>query len=583
VLAASLLVVGTHATRAQVQSIDAFFGEFTDTWVRMSPSQATSFRYFTGDEQRRFERQLTPETRAWKVQRIALAKKGLEALTQFDRRTLTAPQRLSADLMRSQLETVVAEEPFLDFTFPLEQMNGANVSLVEFLTVRHPVAAARDADNYVAALGEVAARMDEAVAEHRAIGAKGIVPPRFILATTIAQMEGFSSPAPADNPFVTVLAQKMDAIQGLAAADTATLRGQAEAIVRDQVYPAWRRAIALLQTQVPRATDDAGLWRLPNGPRAYRQFLKRHTTTDLTPEQIHDVGLKEVARLEREMEAVLRKLGRNTGTLVERIAQLRKDQAYPLTDDGRTTIMAEVESILRDAEKRSVALFDRTPKSPVVAQPFPRFREANAAANYNAPAPDGSRPGTFQIPLRPERMTKFGLRTLVYHETVPGHHFQSATQVENKTLPRFRQTNPFFNVAAFGEGWGLYAERLAVESGWYEGDLEGQLGQMEAALFRARRLVVDTGLHAKRWTRQQAIDYGIEASEVDRYVVFPGQACSYMIGQLKLVELREKARAALGARFSIRAYHDFVLQTGRLPLDLLEREVNGFIARGGTP
>jgi len=265
----------------------------------------------------------------------------------------------------------------------------------------------------------------------------------------------------------------------------------------------------------------------------------------------------------------------------DRVEKLKQDLGYPKTEEGRTLIMADVEKILRDAQKRSDSLFDKVPKSPVVAQPFPRFREANAAANYNSPAPDGSRPGTFQIPLRPERMTKFGLRTLVYHETVPGHHFQIALQVENKDLPRFRQIGAFGGISALTEGWGLYAERLAAESGWYEGDLEGLLGQLDASLFRARRLVVDTGLHAKHWTRQQGIDYGIEASEVERYAVFPGQACSYMIGQLKIVEVREKAKKALGDKFSLRAFHDVVLNTGTVPLDLLERQVDAYIRANG--
>src|SRR5262245_25835765 len=183
----------------------------------------------------------------------------------------------------------------------------------------------------------------------------------------------------------------------------------------------------------------------------------------------------------------------------------------------------------------------------------------------------------FQIPLRPANMTKFGLKSLVYHETAPGHHYQLALALENDTTPRFRQIRAFGNIPAFGEGWGLYAERLAAENGWYEGDPEGQLGQLDAALFRARRLVVDTGLHAKHWTRQQAIDYGIEASEVDRYVVMPGQACAYMLGQLKLVELRDQARQALGSRYSPKAFHNAVLTAGTMPLSMLEREVDSFI------
>jgi len=299
----------------------------------------------------------------------------------------------------------------------------------------------------------------------------------------------------------------------------------------------------------------------------------------MSAEEIHQIGLQQVARLEKEMDAILRRIGRTEGTVNARIAQLKKDRAYPLTDAGRTQIMADVETILRDSEKRSAPLFDLKPKAPVIAEPFPRFQEANAAANYTAPSPDGSRPGVFRIPLRPERMTNFGLRTLVYHETVPGHHFQVALDRENESLPLFRRLRAFGGIPALSEGWGLYAEQFAVESGWYDGDPEGLLGQLDAALFRARRLVVDTGLHAKRWTRQQAIDYGIEASEVERYVVYPGQACSYMIGELKIVELRETTRKALGSRFSEKDFHTAVLRAGTLPLEILERQIDDYIQR----
>src|SRR5204863_3370076 len=218
------------------------------------------------------------------------------------------------------------------------------------------------------------------------------------------------------------------------------------------------------------------------------------------------------------------------------------------------------------------------PKAKVIAQPYPSFIEDAAAASYNSPAPDGSRPGVFQYPRRVSNMTKFGLKSTVYHETIPGHHFQIALTVENADLPRFRQIRAFGGISAYTEGWALYAERLAAESGWYDGDPEGLLGQLDNELFRARRLVVDTGLHAMRWTRQQAIDYGIEASEVERYVVFPGQACSYMLGQLKLLELRDKARSTLGHRFSFKDYHNAVLPIGTVPLTMLEREVNAYIA-----
>jgi uncharacterized protein (DUF885 family) len=573
--AAGLFLIGLFSAPAQQGNIDAFFRDFTDEWVRGSPNLATSARYFTGEEQDRLERQLTPETRAYRESRIRLARKGLAELAKFDPSRLTEAQRLSAEIMRWQLQTAADEEPYLDYSFPLQQMNGVNINLVEAMTVRHPLSTEKDAANYVAALGQVATRMDEAILEARSLGAKNIVPPKFILQATIKQMQSFADPAPASNPFVAVFDQKMEAAK-VPNIERGELRFQAAYIVQTQIYPAWKRGIALLQSQLPRSNDDAGLWRLKGGAEAYAYFLRRFTTTDLTPDQIHEIGLKEVARIEAEMDAILRRLGRTQGSVKDRVEKLKQDEAYPLTEAGRDLIMKDVESILRDAEKRSVALFDKTPKSPVVAQPFPRFREANAAANYNSPAPDGSRPGVVQIPLRPERMTKFGLRSLIYHEGVPGHHFQIALEVEDKSLPRFRQIRALGGISAFSEGWGLYAERLASESGWYEGDLEGQLGQLDAALFRARRLVVDTGIHAKHWTRQQAIDYGIETSEVERYVVYPGQACSYMIGQMKIVELREKARAAMGSRFSLRGYHDLVFDTGTVPLGILEKQVEAY-------
>jgi len=561
----------------QTPNIDDFFRDFTATWVRGNPNLATADRYFTGDEQDRLERQLTPQTIAYRRARIQLAKQGLGQLQKFDRSKFSATQRISADLLQWQLDTAVREEPYLDYTFPLEQMNGANVNLIETLTVRHPLANEKDAANYVAALRQVSTRMDEATAEARTLAAKNIIPPKFILNATIKQMQGFVDPSPGQNPFVAIFAQKMEAAK-IPEARREELRGEAEKIVSAEIYPIWKNAIATLESQLPRSTDDAGLWRLKGGGDAYAYFLHRYTTTNLTPEQIHQIGLNEVARLEKEMDAIFRRLGRTEGSINERSEKLKQDLAYPRTEEGRMAIMAEADSILRDAEKRAAVLFDKTPKSRVLVQPFPRFREANAAANYNSPAPDGSRPGVIQIPLRPEMMTKFALRSLVYHEGVPGHHFQIALTVENKDLPRFRQIGAFGNISALVEGWGLYAERLASESGWYDGDPEGQLGQLYDALWRARRLVVDTGLHAKHWTRKQAIDYGIEASEVERYVVFPGQACSYMIGQLKIVELREKAHKALGDKFSLREYHNVVLDTGTVPLEILERQVDAYIA-----
>jgi uncharacterized protein (DUF885 family) len=571
--------LGQAPPRPGARTIDDFFREFTDEWIRADPSLATRTRYFSGSEQDRLERELTPETLEFKRERIALARRGLAELRRFDRSQLTDTQRIAADVMDWQLDMRVRSEPFLDYAFPLEQMNGVNVDLVETMTVRRAVATEPDAEHYVAALGQVSARMDEAVVEARRLDEKGIIPPRFILDATIRQMQAFVDLPPAQSPFATALIGRLSEVPSLSSAERQQLQRQTETIVSSQIYPSWKRAIAVLQDQHARATDDAGMWRLHGGDEAYAYDLELYTTTRLSANEIHEIGLAQVDRIEAEMDRLFRQIDRRDGSVTDRIAQLKLDLQYPnpRSDESREQIMRDIDAIIRDAEARAALLFDRRPKSPVVARPFPTFREANAAANYNAPSPDGSRPGIFQYPRRIENMTKFGLRSTVYHETVPGHHFHIALQVENTSLPRFLQLRALGGISAVTEGWALYAERLGAESGWYGDDVEGLLGQLDAELFRARRLVVDTGLHTKKWTRQQAIDYGIEASEVERYVVFAGQACSYMTGQLKIIELREHARQALGNRFDLRAYHNVVLTTGVVPLDVLAREVERYV------
>lgn len=559
-------------------SIDAFFRRFTDDWVRRNPNLAISTRYFSGEEQDRLSREITPVSRAHDLETIEIARDGLAELATFDRETLTPSQRLSADLMRWQLTSIVDDEPYLDYEFPLEQMGGVNVNLPNQFTVVQPVATARDAENYVARLAQIDERMAEAVADSEQQAAAGVLPPAFILTATIAQMQRFVAPPPADNPLVTTLRDKMTAVTELDAARRDELVAAATAVVADEVYPAWAKAIAVLESQRPRATDAAGLGRFDRGAELYAERLRNYTTTNLTAAEIHAIGLTEVARIEGEMDALFRTLGYTDGTIKEREDKLAADLTYPNTADGRQRVMADIEAILADALARTATSFDVRPETPVIAQPYPEFRWENAAASYTPPPSDRSRPGIFQMPLRPSQLTRFALRSLVYHETVPGHHFQIALTIENETLPAFRRIRALGGLSAITEGWALYAERFAAEDGWYEGDTAGRLGQLSDALFRARRLVVDTGLHAMGWTREQAIDFGIEASEVERYVVTPGQACAYMIGQLKIVELRERARAALGERFSIRDFHGVVLNAGVVPLELLEREVDAYIA-----
>ena len=572
-LVAPLLLLWALAAPAQQPSIDAFFQRFTDEWVRRDPNLAIASQYFKGEEQERLTRQLTPLSREFRLESIRLAGEGLKQLATYDRAALTREQRISADVLRWQLQSLVDRRPLLDYQFPFEQSFGTNVNLPNEFTVVHPVTRARDAESYVARLGQFDDRLREAMTESQRQAGLNILPPGFIYEATLAQMRSFVAKPPAENPLVVEFTRKLGTVAELDAAARADWTAQATAVVEKEIYPAWTAAVAMLEAQRAKAGDAAGLSRFSNGPALYAAFIERYTTTKLTASEIHAIGRREVARIETEMDTLFRQIGYAQGSIAQRVTQVEAALAYPETPQGRTQIMADIDGTIADAERRTRTSFPIRPRAAVIARPYPEFRWQTAAATYTPPPLDGSRPGLFQIPLRASYMTKFGLRTLVYHETVPGHHFQVALSNENTRLPAFRRINALGFLSAHGEGWALYSERFAAEDGWYKGDVEGRLGQLDASLFRARRLVVDTGIHAMGWTRQQAIDYGMDPAEVDRYTVTPGQACSYMIGQLEILAQRERLRVAQGARFSLAVFHKAVLEAGAVPLVMLPEVV----------
>jgi uncharacterized protein (DUF885 family) len=573
-----LLAAASAAFLHAAPSFDQWADAFAADWMRASPQAATSQQYFTGAEQDALDRRLTPITREARAARVALAKRGLEELQQFDRTQLDASQRISAATMAWLLDDIVRSEPFSEYNFVFQQFSGLQVNLVNFLSQTHPIRNRRDIENYLARLDLVAAQMDEGIAQAKDRAAKGYLPPKFILTSTLAQFDRFLAGEPAKNVLVSSLDERAAKLKDLSAEDRAQFTAAAAKTVTDSVIPAFRRAQALLQAQLPLATDEAGISRFPGGDAAYANALHHLTTTDLSAAQVHELGLKEVTRIETEMDGLFKQLGYNTGTIKERMEKLDADSQPPAEPDPRPMLLARYDEILRDAEKRAALMFDLRPVAPVVVKREPPFTEKTAAAHYTPPAKDGSRPGTFWAPLPGPKFEINEMRTLVYHEAVPGHHFQIALQYEMTNLPRFRRDGVFGFISAHGEGWALYAENLAAESGWYDGDPKGHLGQLNDELFRARRLVVDTGLHTMHWTRQQAIDYGIKASEVERYVVWPGQACSYKIGMLKILELRAKAKAALGDKFSLKEFHNVVLRAGNVPLAVLEQVIDDYIA-----
>jgi uncharacterized protein (DUF885 family) len=554
---------------------------FTQEWARNSPQLATRTQYFTGAEQDALEGQLTlvgEWGNAYGVgesrKRARLAARGLEQLRAFNRDSLTPAQQLDAAVIEWWLDDAVKNEEFAAHNLVFDQFNGLQLEYVSSLTQTHPVRNRRDIENYLQKLTLVAPRIDQGIVEARAADAAGIRPPRFIIDRTMQQIDGLLQQTGKANVFVATLDERIGALgSAIPPAERTGFVAAAEKTVSESVLPAYQRINAMFAEQLPRSTNDAGVWRLPRGDEFYRRALATHTTTTMTPDEIHAVGLREVARLEAEMDTLLRQLGFTAGSVKERYAQLEQSIQPKGPGDPRPQILADNVRWVRDAERRAAGLFDLRPQAPVEVQRQPAFSEKTAQANYNSPAPDGSRPGVFRLPLPGPTFELLRTRSLAYHEAVPGHHFQIGLQQEMTELPRFRRAAVFGDITAYVEGWGLYAERLADEEGWYAGDPQGRIGYLNNMLWRARRLVVDTGVHAKKWTRQQAIDYGIAPYEVERYVVYPGQACSYMIGQLKIVELREKARARRGDRFSIREFHNAVLRAANVPLSALEAAV----------
>ena len=579
-LAAPAAAAATLAAAVKPNAaFDKWADQFAQEWVRGNPQFATATQYFSGAEQDALDRQLTPQTPAQRKKMIAKAKEGIARLDKWMAGPLDETQRISAAVMRWSLANTVANEPFEDHGFVFQQFSGAQVSLVNFMTQTHPMRRASDVDSYLARLEQVGTRMDEALARARAATAKKMIPPRFILERAQDQVDTFLKPPAAANVLVISLVQRTEALKDLTPEARTAAIARATRIVEDKVRPAYARVQAFMAELHPKTNDVAGISRLPNGLAAYNRALANYTSTNLTAEQIHAIGLREVARIEGEMDKHLRSLGFNEGSIEERMKQLDATFQPKGEGDPRPAILAKYAEMVKDAERRSESLFNLKPRAPVEVRREPPLTEASAAAHYSLPAPDGSRPGVFWVPMRGPTFSMIRMRSLSYHEAVPGHHFQLAIQQELAGIPKFRSQRIFSGGSAHSEGWALYTERLAVEQGWYEGDVPGLLGALGSELFRARRLVVDTGLHTKGWTRQQAVDYGINVEEVDRYVAWPGQATAYMIGMLRIVELREKAKAELGGKFSLPGFHDMVLSAGSVPLDVLGQLVDQWIAK----
>jgi uncharacterized protein (DUF885 family) len=517
------------------------------------------------------------------------AKKNLADLRAYSIDRQTPSQRLSTHILDWYISRELEGEKYQWHNYPVNQLFGVQNEFPSFMASQHRLLAPKDCEYYLQRLGAVGTKFDQLLESLRRREQQQILPPRFVVEKVLAEMNGFVAKPASENILATSFKDRAAKLKELTDAQRAEFQSRVETSVASQVYPAYKKLIDYFNGVLPKTTTDDGVWKLPDGDAFYAYALRKNTTTTLKPDEVHDLGLREVARIEAEMRAILDANGFAGRPIGQAVDELGKDPKVHFTNDeqGRQDMLAEYTRLITDAIERSKLLFLTVPKAKVEVRRVPEFKQATSAGAYYQPASmDGTRPGVFYANLRDlNEIPKWSMPTLAYHEGVPGHHWQIATAQELKGLPQFRKIIPF---TAYQEGWALYTEWLAKEAGWYEGDPFGDLGRLQAELFRAVRLVVDTGIHAKRWPRQQAIDYMREktgmgekevTAEIERYIVNPGQACAYKVGMLKIQELRKRAQTELGGKFDQRAFHDVVLKNGALPLEILEEQVSDYIQR----
>ncbi len=534
---------------------------------------------------------LTEFSQARRIREMQRGQRFADEIKAYDRAALTWQQQTTYDVM---LWTIDAQSRFDRFQwltvgglYPFDQQFGEHTALPRFMQFSHSVFNEKTARNYVARLNAFGTRIDQVLSETKRQADAGVLPPRFVIEHIIKDVAKFREPKPEDHPLVGTFRDKLSKIDGFDKALAAQLADEAAKAVNNIVYPAYQRIQTTFETLLPKASDDDGVWKLPDGDAYYAARLHQMTTTDLSPDEIHNIGLSEVARLEGEIDTLMKTIGLANGSLVSRFDKLSSDPRFTFTQDdaGREQILAGYRDLLGKMQARLPNYFSHVPSQKLEVARVPTYAEAaSSGAYYNRASFDGRRPGTFFANLRDPRETpRWAMPTLAYHEGIPGHHLQISWAQNIQDVPTARKVLPF---TAYIEGWALYAEHLAKEMGAYDQDPYGDIGRLQAEMFRAVRLVVDTGVHAKHWTRAQAITYMREktgmaetdvTSEVERYIVSPGQACAYKIGMLKILELRERAKKELGARFDLKAFHDEILDGGAMPLTVLEARVDAWI------
>lgn len=569
----------------QPENIDSFFDQLFLTYVADDPQMLTQIGLLESIGIRDHNAHLTDVSPEAELKRFEEKKESLIVLKKYVFDELSHDQKLSHQIFLWMLEHRMAGEKFLFHEYKINQMDGVLAQLSILFTQFHKLEVAADVENYISRLKQIPWQLQQAIKLIELQKSRRVVPPRFTVQKVITIIEKSNPAKVREHSFYTHLAQKIEKID---VANKDIMLAQVETVLHNEVYPAYQNLKKYFLNLLESAQNNHGVWALPHGDEYYAHMLKFHTTTDLSADEIYALGLQEVSKVHQEMRAILAQEGivddqKEVGALV---AELSKDPRfyYPCNDEGRKECLADYERILARIRKELVHLFDLKPQTGVKIEKVPAHEEEGAPmAYYFQPSIDGTRPGIFFANLRNmEEVPKYGMETLTIHEAEPGHHFQLALQNEMQ-MPILRKVGLDFT--AFFEGWALYTEKLAYEENFYSSSFS-KLGHLQDELLRAVRLVVDTGIHHRRWTREQAIEYMVKATgyhpssvitEVERYFVLPGQACSYKIGQLKILELRNRAKDALGKKFDIRKFHNVVLKHGAVPLTLLEELVDQYI------
>jgi uncharacterized protein (DUF885 family) len=516
-------------------------------------------------------------------------KKDLQQLHQYRLDRQTASQKLSTHVLDWFLQDQVEGEKWQFHNYPVNQLFGVQNTFPSFMANTHRLFTRKDCEYYLMRLNAVPKKFDQLLQGLRVREEKQILPPRFVVDEVLKEMSEFVAKPASENILATSFRERAAKIASLSERDRQDFQSRVESAINTSVYPSYRKLVDYFTALAPRTTTEDGVWKLPEGDAFYAYALHDNTTSSFKPNELHDLGLSEVIRIEGEMRTLLDTNGFAGQPIGAAMEKLSKDPRflYPNDDSGRAAALAEYKHLIDDAISHCGELFVTFPKAKVDVRRVEAFKEATAPGAYYQPgAMDGSRPGIFYANLRDmNEAPKWSMPTLAYHEGVPGHHWQTSIAQELKGVPQFRKVLPF---TAYSEGWALYCEWLAKQAGWYAKDPFGDLGRLRDELFRAVRLVVDTGIHARHWTREQAIAYMGEKtamgekevrSEIERYIVNPGQACAYKVGMLKIQELRARAQQQLGAKFDQREFHEAVLKNGALPLDLLEEQVNEYVER----